>query len=67
MQSRIIRWAKHVARVGEKRGACRGFGRRPEGKENQLEELGINGFGRRPEGKENQLEELGINGRSVLK
>jgi hypothetical protein len=43
MQSRIIRWAEHVARVGEKKGAYQGFGGGPEGKENLLEELGING------------------------
>jgi hypothetical protein len=32
MKSRRMRWAEHVARTGERRGAYRGFVGKPEGK-----------------------------------
>jgi hypothetical protein len=32
IESRIKRWAGHVARKGERRGVCRFFGGKPEGK-----------------------------------
>jgi hypothetical protein len=32
VKSRRMRWAGHVARIGERRGVCRVFERKPEGK-----------------------------------
>jgi hypothetical protein len=32
IKSRIMRWARHVASVGDRRGDCRVFVGRPEGK-----------------------------------
>jgi hypothetical protein len=40
---RRLRWTGRVARVGDKRGACRVLIVRPEGR-NHLEDLGVDGM-----------------------
>ena len=40
IKSRIMRWAGHVARIGERRGVYRVLVGKPEGK-NHLENLGV--------------------------
>jgi hypothetical protein len=42
IKSRKIRWAGHVARMGDRRGAYRVLVGRPEGK-SHLEDLGVDG------------------------
>jgi hypothetical protein len=42
IKSRRMRWAGHVARMGEGRGACRILVRRPE-RRNHLEDPGVDG------------------------
>jgi hypothetical protein len=42
IKSRRMRWAGHVARMGEKRGACRILVGRPAGR-NHLEDPGVDG------------------------
>ena len=42
MKSRIMRWAGHVARVGDRRGAYRVLFGKPVGKKH-LEDLGVDG------------------------
>jgi hypothetical protein len=42
LKSRRMRWAGHVARVRDRRGAYRVLVERPEGR-NHLEELGVEG------------------------
>jgi hypothetical protein len=42
IKSRRMRWAGHVARMGDRRGACRVWVGRPAGK-NHLQDLGVVG------------------------
>jgi hypothetical protein len=42
IKSRRLRWAGHVARMGERRGACRVLVGKPDGR-NHLEDRGVDG------------------------
>jgi hypothetical protein len=42
MKSRRMKWAGHVARMGDRKGAFRVLVGKPEGK-NQLEDIGVDG------------------------
>jgi hypothetical protein len=43
IKSRRMRWAEHVARMGEWRGVYRVLVGRPEGKRNRWEDIGVGG------------------------
>jgi len=43
IKSRRMRWARHVARMGEERGVYRVLVGKPEGR-NQREDLGVDGW-----------------------
>jgi hypothetical protein len=42
IKSRRMKWAGHVARMGERRGICRALAGRPESKRS-MEDLGVGG------------------------